>query len=110
MILQADNTFGKGRQLDRDLKKRGFKSDMQTEKVDTIIIGGGLSGIYTAFLLAAKQKSLVLLEARSRVGGRILSPEHQGFFADLARGIFHPNRPFLFSCQQFHHGWLDNWN
>ena len=63
---------------------------MLTEKVDTIIIGGGLSGIYAAFLLAAKKKSLVLLEARSRVGGRILSPEHQGFFADLGPSWYWP--------------------
>jgi len=63
---------------------------MHTEKVDTIIIGGGLSGIYAAFLLAAKKKSLVLLEARSRVGGRILSPEHQGLFADLGPSWYWP--------------------
>lgn len=63
---------------------------MHTEKVDTIIIGGGLSGIYAAFLLAKKKKSLVLLEARSRVGGRILSPEHQGFFADLGPSWYWP--------------------
>ena len=63
---------------------------MHTERVDTIIIGGGLSGIYTAFLLAAKKKSLVLLEARSRVGGRILSPEYQGFFADLGPSWYWP--------------------
>jgi monoamine oxidase len=58
------------------LKKRELKTDMHTEKFDTIIIGGGLSGIYAAFLMATKKKSFVLLEARSRVGGRILSPEH----------------------------------
>ncbi len=63
---------------------------MHTKKVDIIIIGGGLSGIYAAFLLAAKKKSLVLLEARSRVGGRILSPEHQGFFADLGPSWYWP--------------------
>jgi len=63
---------------------------MHTEEVDTIIIGGGLSGIYAAFLLAEKKKSLVLLEARSRVGGRILSPEHQGFFADLGPSWYWP--------------------
>ncbi len=63
---------------------------MHTEKIDTIIIGGGLSGIYSAFLLAEKKKSFVLLEARSRVGGRILSLEHQGFFADLGPSWYWP--------------------
>jgi monoamine oxidase len=63
---------------------------MHTEEVDTIIIGGGLSGIYAAFLLAAKKKSFVLLEARSRVGGRILCPEHQGFFTDLGPSWYWP--------------------
>jgi monoamine oxidase len=63
---------------------------MHTEKIDTIIIGGGLSGIYAALLLAAKKKSFILLEARDRVGGRILSAEHQGFFADLGPSWYWP--------------------
>ena len=63
---------------------------MHTEEVDTIIIGGGLSGIYAAFLLAKQSKSLVLLEARSRVGGRISSMEHQGFFADMGPSWYWP--------------------
>lgn len=33
---------------------------------------------------------MVLLEARSRVGGRILSPEHHGFFADLGPSWYWP--------------------
>ena len=66
------------------------KIDMQTKKIDTIIIGGGLSGIYAAFLLATNKKSVVLLEARSRVGGRILSPEHQGYFADMGPSWYWP--------------------
>ena len=63
---------------------------MHTEKVDMIIIGGGLSGIYAAFLLAKKKQSFVLLEARSRVGGRILSKEHQGFYADMGPSWYWP--------------------
>ncbi len=63
---------------------------METKKIDTIIIGGGLSGIYAAFLLAAKKKPFILLEARSRVGGRILCPDHQGFFVDLGPSWYWP--------------------
>ncbi|WP_319577332.1 NAD(P)-binding protein [uncultured Desulfobacter sp.] len=47
------------------------------EKIDTIIIGAGLSGIACAARLVAQNRSLVVLEARSRIGGRILCPEHQ---------------------------------
>lgn len=39
------------------------------------IVGGGLSGLYTAWLLEQYGiKDYVLLEARNRLGGRILSP------------------------------------
>ena len=63
---------------------------MHTENVDTIIVGGGLSGIYAAFLLASRKQSLVLLEARSRLGGRILCQAHQGFFSDLGPSWYWP--------------------
>jgi monoamine oxidase len=41
--------------------------------VDTLIIGAGLSGLYTAYRLHQAEQSFLLLEARSRLGGRILS-------------------------------------
>lgn len=69
---------------------RSITTGRRMEKTDCIIIGGGLSGIYAAFLLAQTNKSFVLLEARSRLGGRILCPEHQGFFADLGPSWYWP--------------------
>ena len=64
---------------------------MTTETVDTLIIGGGLSGIYAAYLLARRKESFVVLEARERLGGRILSPEHQGSFSDLGPSWYWPS-------------------
>ncbi len=63
---------------------------MTIETVDTLIIGGGLSGIYAAYLLTRKAESFILLEARKRLGGRILSPEEQGFFTDLGPSWYWP--------------------
>ncbi|BBO68284.1 hypothetical protein DSCA_22140 [Desulfosarcina alkanivorans] len=63
---------------------------MPTETVDTLIVGGGLSGIYAACLLSRKKRSFVVLEARGRVGGRILCPAHQGFCSDLGPSWYWP--------------------
>ncbi|VAW72522.1 hypothetical protein MNBD_GAMMA10-2443, partial [hydrothermal vent metagenome] len=40
-----------------------------------IIIGAGLSGLYIAWKLQQQEKDVILLEARPRTGGRILSPQ-----------------------------------
>lgn len=47
-------------------------------KKDLIIIGAGLSGLYTAALLQDKY-NITLLEARDRLGGRILTKEGHDF-------------------------------
>ncbi len=76
------------------------------ETTDTIIIGGGLSGVYAAYLLAQKGTSFILLEARKRLGGRILSPNHNGFFSDLGPSWYwpeiHPEMAGLIQMMQLH--------
>lgn len=42
-------------------------------KTETVIVGGGLSGLYAAFRLSRQDRDFLLLEGRGRLGGRILS-------------------------------------
>lgn len=54
-----------------------------------VIAGGGLSGLYAARLLAQAGADFLLLEARERLGGRILSVTDDGF--DLGPAWFWPD-------------------
>ncbi|KAJ5951253.1 uncharacterized protein N7479_009666 [Penicillium vulpinum] len=49
-----------------------------SREVDVAIIGAGLSGLSTAKQLAAANKSFAILEARDRVGGRVLNVNPPG--------------------------------
>jgi monoamine oxidase len=62
---------------------------MNTLKV--AIIGGGLSGLYTAFLLSQINVDYVLIEARDRLGGRILSTPAPGPQHDLGPAWMWPD-------------------
>ncbi|KXO10859.1 putative monoamine oxidase [Moritella sp. JT01] len=44
-------------------------------KTEFVIIGGGLSGLYTAYLLEQLGKHYILLEGRARLGGRIYTED-----------------------------------
>lgn len=79
---------------------------MPEASVDTIIIGAGLSGIYAASLLAGRDCTFLVLEARDRVGGRILCPEYRGFHADLGPSWYwpdiHPKMAALIAASGLH--------
>lgn len=49
-----------------------------SEHHPVIVIGAGLSGLYAAWRLHRQQVDVLVLEARSRVGGRILSEKPEG--------------------------------
>ena len=45
-----------------------------SEHHSIIVIGAGLSGLYTAWELHKRHKDVIVLEAREQIGGRVLSP------------------------------------
>lgn len=66
---------------------------MQTE---TLIIGAGLSGLRLASRLAERGRDFLAVEARDRVGGRILTAAHAGGAFDLGPAWFWPGQPRIF--------------
>ena len=50
-------------------------SDSQTRDADLVVVGAGLAGLAAARAAAAAGASVVVVEARERVGGRVLNEE-----------------------------------
>lgn len=66
----------------------------QARPVDVVIIGAGVSGLVAARALESAGRSVAVLEARERVGGRLMShvlPD--GSALDLGATWFWPNEP-----------------
>jgi monoamine oxidase len=60
---------------------------------DVVIVGGGISGLAVAQKLCAAGASVAVLEARPRVGGRLLSHASEDGLVDLGASWRWPNEP-----------------
>ncbi len=70
---------------------------MHDHDADVIIIGAGIAGLACAEVLAAAGLSVIILEARDRVGGRILThyDKKQHFPIELGAEFVHGEHPEL---------------
>lgn len=59
----------------------------------TLIVGGGLSGLALADHLATMGEEFLVLEARDRFGGRIMTQQHGEAFFDMGPAWFWPGQP-----------------
>ena len=59
------------------------------ERFDTVVIGAGIAGLTAARLLAAAGRTVVILEARDRVGGRVQTDRTDGEVTDLGASWIH---------------------
>lgn len=69
-------------------------------QTDTLIIGGGLAGLYLAYMLEQAGQDYYLCEARGRFGGRILTEDTSGAAADLGPAWFWPGQPRIAALMQ----------
>jgi len=73
------------------------------EKADLIVIGGGAAGITAAVNAANSGLSVMLLEARDRLGGRILTVQSLGSASvELGAEFIHGRPPEIFEILQAH--------
>ncbi len=65
------------------------------KSVEVIVVGAGAAGLMAACTLAKARKSVIVLEARSRTGGRIHTLDEASFFqhAELGAEFVHGNLP-----------------
>jgi monoamine oxidase len=65
-------------------------SDRLEDDVDMVIVGAGISGLVAARLLEQAGYIVAVVESRDRVGGRLLSPNVEGYRVDLGATWFWP--------------------
>lgn len=62
---------------------------MSAPHVNTLVIGGGVSGLTAARLLHQRGNTVTVLEARDRLGGRLHSEHRDGYVTDLGASWIH---------------------
>lgn len=68
-----------------------------TKTYDTIIIGGGIAGLYTAYKLQKKdpQQSILILEKEAVLGGRVDTYTDKYMTVEAGAGRFHENQKHI---------------
>ncbi|UJR14339.1 hypothetical protein I4U23_001335 [Adineta vaga] len=64
---------------------------------DVIIIGAGFSGLVAARELSLRNRNVLLIEARDRIGGRTFTTEHENQKYEMGGGWVHWSQPHVWS-------------
>lgn len=76
------------------MKSKKSKKVKSVQNYDIVIVGGGISGLYSAYKLINKYKNIniLLLESSDRLGGRILTIKENDYSYEAGAGRFHENQ------------------
>jgi len=76
---------------------RGIQSSMAAPSTDVLVLGAGMAGLTAARALAEAGRRVTLLEAGSRLGGRILTVREGNEVIELGAEFVHGRPPELWS-------------
>lgn len=69
---------------------------MKSKRIDVVIIGAGVAGLAAAMRLSAAGRKAVIVEARDRIGGRILTVDSGDHPMELGAEFIHGETPVIF--------------
>jgi pseudooxynicotine oxidase len=95
-ICYADGTLNRGlltTMTDQHVRRQ-IDSDKQ---YDVIIVGAGFAGLIAARELSHRNRSVLLIEARDRIGGRTLTAEIDGNTYEIGGTWIHWSQPHVWS-------------
>ena len=73
----------------------------ESKSADVIVVGAGMAGLKTAMELEAQGKSVLVLEARDRVGGRLMPGEIAGQVIDRGGQWVGPTQKLLLLMMEY---------
>lgn len=92
--LIANHALAAG--LDKVQNAKGRKK-AKNEKYDVVVVGAGFAGLVAARDCALRGLSVLLLEARNRIGGRTFTTDFHNHRIELGGTWIHPSQPFVWS-------------
>lgn len=66
---------------------------METQMFDVLVIGAGAAGLMAALEIAGTGRTVAVLEAKDRIGGRMFTVESEGFTIEYGAEFVHGNLP-----------------
>jgi monoamine oxidase len=72
------------------------KGNVESTEFDVLILGAGAAGLAAAMRLSAAGRRVLVVEARDRIGGRILTVDAEGEPIELGAEFVHGRTPVIF--------------